>query len=297
MTIDDQIKSEKLQYDINRETAKISALSSGKFDKYEYVTGEEILASNKQQIIEQAKFTYSPLGKAFEKQIKPIEDQGEKQIKAIQSNKQQSISYNDYKDKLLISKEIEIFKDIYNKRLDKIEELNNKIDYDNLKYVVEKSGVKKDSVEYDFNKIKDLITFLNNIKEGKISIQEAKDKQENYYNYLNKIRKGNKSANQKGTLANINILFNARDNAMKFYVDYSSMTLEAKRLAKQEGTGLKILAPNQMLKRLPIALAQIKAGNNSESLLKEIRQIVYYLYRSKEITKMLYNNIINSIKA
>ena len=66
-----------------------------------------------------------------------------KQIKTIQSNKQQSISDNDYKDKLLISREIEIFKDIYNKRLDKIEELNNKIDYDNLKYVAEKGGVKK----------------------------------------------------------------------------------------------------------------------------------------------------------
>ena len=65
MTIDDQIKSEKLQYDINREAAKISALSSGKFDKYEYLTGEEILPSNKQQIIEQAKFIYSPLGKTF----------------------------------------------------------------------------------------------------------------------------------------------------------------------------------------------------------------------------------------
>ena len=63
MTIDDEIKSEKLQYDINREAAKISALSSGKFDKYEYLTGEEILPSNKQQIIEQAKFIYSPLGK------------------------------------------------------------------------------------------------------------------------------------------------------------------------------------------------------------------------------------------
>ena len=76
------------------------------------------------------------------------------------------------------------------------------------------------------------------------------------------------------------------------------MALEAKRLAReQEGTGLKILASNQMLKRLPIALAQIKAGNNSESLLKEIRQIVYYLYRSKKITKMLYNNVLNSIKA
>ena len=68
MTIDDQIRDEKLQYDINREAAKISALSSGKIHKYEYLTGEDILPSNQQQIIEQAKFTYSPLGKAFEKQ-------------------------------------------------------------------------------------------------------------------------------------------------------------------------------------------------------------------------------------
>ena len=75
------------------------------------------------------------------------------------------------------------------------------------------------------------------------------------------------------------------------------MILEAKRLAKesQEGEGLKILTPNQVLKRLPITLAQVKAGNNSESLLNEIRQIVYSLYRSKEITKKVYNNIINSI--
>ena len=83
MTIDDQIKSEKLQYDINRETAKISALSSGKFHKCGYLTGEEVLQSNKQQIIEQAKFEYSPLGKAFEKQVKTIEDQGKKQIEAL----------------------------------------------------------------------------------------------------------------------------------------------------------------------------------------------------------------------
>ena len=82
MTIDDQIKSEKLQYGINREAAKISTLSSGKFDKYEYLTGEEILPSNKQQIIEKAKFTYSPLGRAFEKQSKTIEDQGRKTNKS-----------------------------------------------------------------------------------------------------------------------------------------------------------------------------------------------------------------------
>ena len=84
MTINDQIRDEKLNYDIDREAAKISALSSGKIDKYEYLTGEKILPSNEQQIIEQAKFTYSHLEKAFEKQIKMIEDQGEKQIKVIQ---------------------------------------------------------------------------------------------------------------------------------------------------------------------------------------------------------------------
>ena len=75
------------------------------------------------------------------------------------------------------------------------------------------------------------------------------------------------------------------------------MILDAKKLAKeQEGTGLKILTPNQMLKRLPIALAQVKVGNNSESLLNEIRQMVYSLYRSKEITEKVCNIIINSIK-
>ena len=87
MTIEDQVTDKKRQYDINREAAKISALSSGKIDKCEYLTGEEILPCNQQQLIEQGKFTYSPLGKAFEKQTKTIEDQGEKQIKAIQNNK------------------------------------------------------------------------------------------------------------------------------------------------------------------------------------------------------------------
>ena len=66
MTVNDQIRDEKLQHDINREAVKISALSSGKIEKYEYLTGKEILPSNQQQIIEQAKFTFSPSGKAFE---------------------------------------------------------------------------------------------------------------------------------------------------------------------------------------------------------------------------------------
>ena len=102
MTIDDQIRDEKPQYDFNREAAKISALSSGKIGKYEHLTGEEILPSNQKQIIEQTKLTYSPLGKAFKKQIKTIKDQEEKQIKLIKH----PTSFNDYENKWLISKEI-----------------------------------------------------------------------------------------------------------------------------------------------------------------------------------------------
>ena len=116
MTINDQIRDEKLQYDINREAAKISALSSGKIDKYEYITGEEILPSNQQQIIEQAKFTYSPLGKAFEKQIKTIEDQGEKQVEALKDlkPKEQTKAIEGKSDNQ--SKATNIFNDIIKKR-------------------------------------------------------------------------------------------------------------------------------------------------------------------------------------
>ena len=297
MTIEDQIKDEKLQYDINREAAKISALSSGKLDKYEYLTGEEILSSNQQQIIQQAKFNYSPLGKALEKQRKTIEDRGKKQVETIQDNKQLvNINKDDYKDKLLLSKEREIFKDISNKKLNKIEEMNNEIDYDDLDYVI----LSKD-MEYNFSIEKDPISLLKAIKDGEISLKEARDRQRNYLQYLNIIRKGHKNSVEKRTLSNIENHFNAREKVIKFIEDYGSKVLEARRLAKeQEGKGanemLKILTPNQMLKRLPIALAQVKAGNNSESLLNEIRQIVYSLYRSKEITKKVYSNIINSIK-
>ena len=86
-----------------------------------------------------------------------------------------------------------------------------------------------------------------------------------------------------------------QNEAIKFYDDYSSMVSEAKTKATK-GIGLKILTPKQMLQRLPIALAQVEAGNNSGSLLNEIRKIVYPLYQSKQITKKLYNNIIKSIQ-
>ena len=119
MRIDDQTRDEKLQYDINREASKISTLSSNKFNKYEYLTGEEILPSNQKQMIEQAKLT---LGKAFKKQIKTIKDQGEKQIKAIQNQGRvktiKKYPY-DHEDSPLISKQIEIFNKLVDEGLDK----------------------------------------------------------------------------------------------------------------------------------------------------------------------------------
>ena len=130
------------------------------------------------------------MGKAFEKQTKTIKDQGEKQIKVIQDNKEQLVKINnndDYKNKLLLSREREIFKNMYNKRLDKIEELRKKIDYNNLKYTVRSSGE-----EFEFDKSEDPVLFLNDSKKGKISLEEAKSLQQDYEKYLKEIRKGNK---------------------------------------------------------------------------------------------------------
>ena len=123
--------------------------------------------------------------------------------------------------------------------------------------------------------------------------------QEDLNNNIKKIRKGSKTQEQKKTLANLNVLFNGKSEATKFYDDYSSMILEAKKKAaeeQKEGTGLKILTPKQTLERLPIALAHVKAGNSSDSLLNEIRKVVYSLYQSKQITKNVYNKIIKSIQ-
>ena len=106
MTIDDQIKDEKVQYNINREAAKISALSSGKLHKYEHLTVEDILPSSNQQIIEQARFTYSPLGKAFNKQTKTIEKQGKKQVDALNTLKSDNNKKLQLKNENIIPKSV-----------------------------------------------------------------------------------------------------------------------------------------------------------------------------------------------
>ena len=112
MTIDDKIRNEKLQYDINREAVKILALSSGKTDKYEYLTGEEILPSDQSRIIRQAMFTFSPLSKAFEKQIKTIEDQKEKQIKTIEEHGKHLVKSSSKKESPTLLKKKKFLKNL-----------------------------------------------------------------------------------------------------------------------------------------------------------------------------------------
>ena len=107
---------------------------------------------------------------------------------------------------------------------------------------------------------------------------------------------GRKTPEQKEVIINLENFYKSREKFLIFFRDYTN---DACYKAKQDvtnGTGLKIWTPKQMLPRLPIALAQVKAGNNSEKLLDEIRQIVYSLYQSEEITKKVYNNIIKSIQ-
>ena len=132
MTINHQIRDEKLQYDINKEAAKILTLSSGKIHKYENLTGEDILPSNQQQIIEQAKFTYSPLGKAFEKQIKTIEDQRQKQVETLKVIKPKEQTKPIEGKSNNQSRAAIIFNNLINKRRNIMKEFHESVDKNKL---------------------------------------------------------------------------------------------------------------------------------------------------------------------
>ena len=160
---------------------------------------------------------------------------------------------------------------------------------------------------YDFRNYKTIRAFGNEIRNN--TANTANIEQANLLSYINDFMKTKPRDPEKRRLRS-DVL-----NSVRSLVQGGEMVLTAFKIGifqvskeSQEGEGanemsrvnaserLKIITPNQMLKRLPIALAQVKAGNNSESLLNEIRQIVYSLYQSKEITKKVYKNIINSIK-
>ena len=167
-----------------------------------------------------------------------------------------------------------------------------------MKFIVNSTGL-----EIDFSELKDPVAFLDSIKKREISMEEAQYKQKEFDMYLKKIRIGYKSEEQNKTLANSNMLFNGRNEAVKLTNDCSSMIIEAKIKAAEEpekeptkSKRLKKLTPKQMLQRLPIALAQVKAGNTSENLLNKIRKIICSVHRTKEIPKKVHNHIMNSIK-
>ena len=180
-------------------------------------------------------------------------------------NKFKKHSY-DSEDTSFISKQKEIFNKLVRERLEKITDLNEKVNSDDLIY-----RYKGKTADAKFDEFDNAINIASKVQDSKIDLADVKNNQQKFKSYLGEIKKGNKSKDQKNTLFNIEMLYKARNEAIKFYDDYSFMMSEAKVKAVK-GTGLKLLSPKQMLESLPITLAQIKAGNNSERLLNEISQ-------------------------
>ena len=170
---------------------------------------------------------------------------------------------------------------------------HDRVNYNNLKF--EYMTKAKDASFHEYRDSKEL---FNAIRDGKIGFSEAKNKQDEFLSKLTNIKIGKKTLGQKEVINNIERFYISRQEVFNFFRDFTEMLSDANYKAKQnetKGKGLKILTPKQMLQRLPIALAQVKAGNNSENLLNEIRQIIYSLYQSKEITKKVYNNLMKSL--
>ena len=245
MTINNQIKDEKLQYDINREAAKISALSSGKLHKYEYLTGDDILPSNQQQIIEPTKFTYSPLSKSFDKQIKTIEDQGKKQFDALEKWKPEetkpirNIPNNQSRAKV-------IFNDLINNRKELMSQLYDSVDYKNLKFKY--VGSTKDVSFYEYRDSKELFNTTKNIQ---IRFSETKNKKNEFLNKLNEVKIGSKTPEQKEVINNLEEFYKSREEVINFLNNYVEMLSDANYNAKQNKTeekGLKILQLNKCFK-------------------------------------------------
>ena len=142
---------------------------------------------------------------------------------------------------------------------------------------------------YDFRKFKRIRTFGSEIRNNVVNMDTVNVEQMNLTmhikDFANKTEPRDPELKElkKEVLNSVLTLLEERDIVYKAF--QSRIFLKSEE--SQEGEGLKILTPNQMIKRLPVALAQIKAGNNSEGLLNEIRQIVYSLYRSKEINKKI----------
>ena len=355
--LDDKIKEERVTHDLGQESAKISALKSGNIDKYEYLTGQEVIPTGKEADLAHAKFEYSPLGKAFEKQVKTIKEQGEKQVKAIENTlvpmqQKPSTDYSHLPPNQL--------KKAMEDRYREIQNLEGQIE-GNLKYdkkhtledvsrgpvLIRNIYLGNKSLEEAEAEQSKLIGKLANLKKGTPKNPEKIQQKEMYMRnaghvldsrekVLKAFRSGlfpTKEGGKKETMAEMEkimepLIEEPNDDPEKTIVADPDMppleSDEEETLAKQgkgfdlssilgpmgipdphkikklledkiAGKGMKVMTPRQMLQRLPIAMAQVKAGNNSETLLNEIRQMLYSLYRADQITKQIYENLMKTI--
>ena len=239
------------------------------------------------------------MGKVFEKQT-TIKDQGKNQISVIKESGKQITEFNEvakndfniYRGDVPHKKQKEILNRLAKERAFELSYKKDKIDPNNLVYTFKTDG----NEAKDFGNYQTPLKLLEDLRDGNINPKEVLKNQARFQSDLSEIKiGGKKSLNQKNTIKNISDFFDLREKITDFFRDYTFLLSEAKYKAKY-GEGLKILTPKQMLQRFPIALAQMKAGNNPESLLNRIRQIVYSLYQSKEINKKVYNIIIKSTK-
>ena len=358
--LDDKIKANNVQYDLDRMNAEVSAYSSGDLTKYEYLTKKDL--GYKPDAVEKVKFEYSPIGKVFTdglakenkskkvglfKRSKNIEDN---LVEVDDNNNKVGIFriIKDIKDRgIKIDNDDEAVREIRERIKELIDDGVKVNNFDEMKKeIIDHVKKLKDQgadVKVDEDQINDLINKIFNEKYEKYTrktyIESEIDKFLEKYEYKNISISYGKDKNKFNTeeiTKSLKKLRNKLINFSKFYEEYNkfmdnvvkfeyyksekepgSVSPNQKKMGRsardlrdivylynlksdsdtsKKGEGLRILTDKQMLHRLPILLAQIEAGNYSIKLKNEARQILYSLYRSKVLTKTVYNNLIKSIR-
>ena len=342
--LDDKIKANNAQCDLDRMNAEISAYSSGDLHKYEYLTKKDL--NYKPNAFEQAKFEYSPLDKVFTdglnksdkkegllKRLKNIESKNGNQLLALRNINRSAIRGRDNYDSDDDDSDDDSDDDEVNIEYKKIidDYKNNKIKYKEIEKQINKikNAIKiYKKNQKAFKNIPDIKNRINkNKKLGKM-LKKFLDKRKiidvtwiddpELFHQINndvtnrycKDRDLTESLSIQDFLDNINNEYiknkddarekfkNLKNNVKSDKLKHIVKELERSIFGYEElsGSGLKILTNKQMLNCLSILLAQIQATNNSNKLKNEARQILYSLYRSKELTKTVYNNLIKAIR-
>ena len=359
--LDDKIKANNVQYDLDRMNAEISAYSSGDLPKYEYLTKKDL--GYKPDAVEKVKFEYSRIGKVLTdglskedkskkvglfKRLKNIEDNlvevddNDNKVSIFRiikdikdggikiDNDDEAVTEIRERIKELIDDGVKVnnFDEMKKEIIDHVKNLKEqgadvKVDEDqindlinkifNKKYekyerktytdseidkFLEKYGDENISISYDENKnkfnTKEITKSLKKLRNKLINLSKFK---EEYNKFIDNIVKFEyyKSEKEPGSVSPNQKIMRRYARDLKDIVDLYNLKSDSD--TSKKGEGLKILNNKQMLNRLPILLAQIEAGNKSIKLKNEARQILYSLYRSKVLTKTVYNNLIKSVHA